>query len=118
MTLEADLKTLLDPFAAGRVYPDEAPEGVTTPYITYQQMGGKAITYTSNDTADTGNARMQINVWADTRLQASSIARQIEDAMHTSAQLQARALAGLFARRDVSTGLYGTSQDFSIWYAR
>ena len=46
---------------SSRVYPIVAPEKTDTPYITYQQVGGEAVSFLEG-VADRKNARIQINV--------------------------------------------------------
>lgn len=43
MTIETDICTALNDLVDGRVYPDVAPAGAATPYVTYQQVGGAPV---------------------------------------------------------------------------
>ncbi len=101
-----------------RVHPDDAPAGSLRPYILYSQIGGRVINPLGNDIPDQRNARMQIEVWADSRGDASALMLAIEDALRTTYVFRARPEAGMLADRDVDLGLYGALQDFSIWAAR
>lgn len=117
MAIEADLAALLRALCT-RVYPDVAPEPmVQLPYITYQQVGGQAVSFLERGLVGKRNARMQINVWHATRLDASVLAGQIEDAIKLSAAFQGEPLAAWVADHDADVKAYGTRQDFSIWYA-
>ncbi len=116
MSLEADLYTLLKGTFSNRFYPDVGPAGVAKPYGTYQQVGGEAVGFMEAAKADKKNARIQINVWATTRLAANALARAVEDLMVTTASLQATALGAPTAVYEEATQLYGTRQDFSVWF--
>lgn len=118
MTVEADIYTALQSLVSGRVYPDVAPEGVTAPYITYQQIGGKATQYLEGALPDKKNGRFQISVWATTRTSASAIVLQIEAAIVAATAFQAEAIGAPVSDRDTETNLYGAMQDFSIWSTR
>lgn len=115
MTLEAELFALLSPIVAGRVFPDVAPNGTIAPYATYQQVGGEVINYLGREVPDLHHARVQINVWCATRMQASMLARQIEDAFRTATAFQASPLGAPVSRAPEESPLYGAMQDFSIW---
>lgn len=58
----------------GRCYPDVSPDGAARQLIIYQQVGGKAVDYVEAKVADKDNARVQVHVWSNSRLEASSIA--------------------------------------------
>lgn len=118
MTVEADIFALLSPLVGGRVFPDLAPTNTTRPYITYQQIGGKVINFTNNETPDSQHGFFQINTWAATRAQATSLAKQIEDAFRGAITVTAQPEAAPTAQHEPELGLYGTIQDFSIWSVR
>lgn len=117
MSLETDLFTVLSAVCP-RVYPDVAPPGAALPYVTWQQIGGSAPTYVEAAQPDKVNGYIQINTWAATRLEANTLARQIETALVTSALVQAKPMADLMAAFDEDTELRGSMQDFDIWAAR
>lgn len=118
MTVEASLFAVLSPLFGGRVFPDVAPVKTPRPYCTYQQIGGQAINYTDNAVPDQQHGLFQINVWAATRAEAASLARQIEDALRTSSAFAARPESAPIAQHEPDLDLYGTLQDFGIWSAR
>lgn len=118
MSIEASVYSLLSPLVGARVYPDIAPNGAERPFITYQQIGGQALNPLSNAPPGKHNALMQINVWADTRLQASTLALEVEDAMRTADQFAARPQMAFISTYEPDTKLYGAIQDFSIWSDR
>jgi hypothetical protein len=116
VTVEADLFAALGPLASSRVYPDVAPAGAVKPYITYQQVGGAALAFVESAAVGKRNARFQVNVWATTRTAAAALARTVEDTLVASTTLRATPVGAMNAEHEPETGLYGTRQDFSIWY--
>jgi hypothetical protein len=115
MTIEAQVYEVLKSLAGGRIYPDVAPEGEPVPYITYQAVGGEPINFLSGEAPGKTNTRMQLNVWAATRLVASEIGAQVEDAVRAAVDLQPEVLTGRVATYDETTQYRGTMQDFSLW---
>lgn len=106
----AAIKTL----AGGRVYPDVAPSTPTRPYIVYQAVGG--VDETTFDGPDTlQNSRMQVAVWSTTRLEAVSIIQQVR-ALLTDAPVLGVPIGAPVSVYEDDTKLYGSRQDFSIWY--
>ena len=79
MSLEGTLKSLLGPLVGGRCTPDTVEDeadrirktGAAFPLIVYQQVGGTAVEYTDQTIPDKDHTRMQVVVWAKTRLEAS-----------------------------------------------
>jgi hypothetical protein len=116
MTVEAAIFVTLKALVANRVYRDLAPQTVTAlPRITFQQVGGQAINFLAG-VPSKKNAVFQINVWAATRDAAAALSRQVEDAMRGAATVQVSVNAAPVAVWEPDTELYGTRQDFSIWY--
>lgn len=115
MSIEAALFQALRGLVSGRVYPDLAPESAPRPYITYQQVGGDVVNFVEGTIPSKRNARMQINVWADTRLEASAMGGAVEDVLRTLIAFQATILGAAVSTYDDETGLRGTRQDFSLW---
>lgn len=115
MTVEADIFSALKGLVANRVYPDVAPTGAARPYVTYQQVGGEAINLLEAGAAAKRNGRFQVNCWADTRATVANLSRQVEEALATSA-LKAFVLAAPVAVYEEYGPLYGTRQDFSIYF--
>lgn len=116
MTIEAQVFTALQGLAGGRVFPDVAPGGTPVPYITYQAVGGEPINFLTGDKPGKTNARMQVNVWSASRIEASDIGAQVENALRDAKQLQTKVLAGRVATYDETTKYRGTMQDFSLWF--
>ena len=116
--LEQTLFTILGPLVGNRVFPDTAPFTTPKPYITYQQVGGDLIKPLGKSVPDKQNALVQINVWEDTRVKAKELALDIEDAIRTSELFNGQPDSGIIATNEPDLKLYGTRQDFSIWYSR
>ncbi|MCE3605822.1 DUF3168 domain-containing protein [Massilia sp. P8910] len=100
---------------AGEVFPDFAPEGTAPPYLTFQAVGGAPINFLDGGVPDKERVRVQVNVWAATRLEASSIGKQAENALRVVAGLQTTVLTGRIATFDEPTRLRGTMQDFEFF---
>lgn len=115
MTVEADIYNAMKGLVENRVYPDTAPAGAALPFIIYQQVGGEPINFLSG-VPDRRNGRFQVDVWAASRVTASGLIRQVEDTLRGSAVLNADTMTGVIATYEPETGLYGASQDFSIWF--
>lgn len=121
MTVEADifaaLKSLV-PDGSGkfRVYPDVAPAGTARPYITFQQVGGVAVNMLDGAAPGKRNGRFQVNCWADTRAAAATLSRQVEDALRAATALQVTVLGAPVSVYEEDVPLYGTRQDFSLWF--
>lgn len=117
MSLESSLYSTLSPICP-RVFPDIAPATTATPYITWQQVGGSSFVYTEGALPNKRNARIQINVWADSRMTANSICMQIEETLCASPLFTAEPAGALLAAVDDDTDLRGSMQDFYIWADR
>lgn len=115
MSLEASLFTILSPVVGGNVYPDITPEPPVFPCIIYQQVGGKAFDYVDKSLPANDNARVQLLVWAKTRLEASSLIRQARVALMSSA-LNVRTVAAAISQYHEYLALFGARQDFDVYY--
>ncbi len=117
MSLESALTGLLNTICP-RVYPDLAPAGAVTPYITWQAIGGESLRYGDNTAPDKRNTLLQINVWSKTRMEATTTIRQIEEAICASSAWQAEPSGESRSTYEPDTLLYGSAQDFDIWATR
>ena len=115
MSIETLIYDALRALVDDRVYPDIAPDDCDRPYITYQQVGGRAINFIDPTVPGKRNARVQINVWADTRLEVSTLAGAIENALRAEEALQTSVLGAAVSEYDMETKLRGSRQDFSVW---
>lgn len=114
MSLESELQTMLVAISP-KVYPDFAPAGTVAPYLTWQQVGGKAENFLGNEVPDKRNARIQINAWATTRAAANALMLQVEAAMIAASH---RPIGALLATADEDLNLRGAIQDFTVWASR
>lgn len=117
MSVESDLFNAIKALVTNRVYPDVAPVGAATPYVTYQQVGGSAVNFIDGAVPTKKNARFQINSWASTRLAAATLSRQVEDTLRPVAALQTTVLSAPVAVYEEDTKLFGMRQDFSFWHS-
>lgn len=115
MSMVTILQAALAQFAGGRVFPDIAPEDTARPYITWQQVGGEPVNFVDGAVPSKKNARVQVNVWGVTRLEVSTIAAQIEDALRGIVALQTTVLGAPISSYEPDTKLKGSMQDFSFW---
>lgn len=116
MSLEADLFALLGPLCGNRVYPDLAPHDTARPYITWQQVGGLPVNPVDNSEPGLEQARVQVNVWADTRLGASTLIHAVQAALRP-APMRGVPVAAAVSRMDELNTERGAQQDFLIWAA-
>ena len=117
MSLETDLNTLLSGICAN-VSPDYVKFGTAAPFVTWHQAGGESVAFMENTLPTIRNARIQINAWATTRIAATALMKQIEDAMIQATAFQARPVGALVAASDPDSELYGAIQDFTVWATR
>lgn len=117
MSLETQLYDTLK-VVCPRTFPDFAPTNTARPYVTYQQIGGDAVNMVDRWVPNKRNARMQINVWADTRASASTTMQAIEDALRMSTLFQAEPESAMTADFDADFPVYSAMQDFTIWADR
>lgn len=115
MAIEATLFEALGPMFGGRCYPDVAPLGTPKPYATWQQVGG--ATEDPIDGAEPGleNSRIQVNVWAGTRIEANTLMRAVASTLRPN-PIAGRPIGALVATLDDQQELRGARQDFSIWW--
>lgn len=115
MSLESDLRAALLPLAGGRVYPDATPDAPTFPLLIYQQVGGMAFDYTEGKVPDAEHARVQVTVWAKSRLEASSLARQARVRL-VEGPLRAETYGAPVSDYNEALKLYGNRTDYGIWF--
>jgi hypothetical protein len=113
------LETVLTPLlltVCDEVSPDFADFETPRPYVTYQRIGGQVIVPLDSTLPGKLNAEVQINVWADTRLAASDLMLAIQSLLIQSTTVTARPLAAPVSDFDSDIPVYGSRQDFTIWY--
>lgn len=115
MSLEAEIFNALKGIVASRVYPDLAPDGVTAPYIVYQYVGGEAVNFVTGEQPSKKNTRVQVAVWAASRVEAQALGAQVENVLRGVTTLQATVLGAPVSSYDQASKLRGALQDFSLW---
>ena len=115
MSLEATIKTLLGPLVGGRLYADITPDNPTFPLIVYQQVGGRTTEYADQTIPDKEHARVQVMVWAKSRLEASQIARAARAAIIGN-NWPAQTYAAPVSLYQEELKLYGSRTDYGVWY--
>lgn len=116
MSVEDTLYTVLGALCANRVYPLRAPPGVANPYVTHQQVGGKAINFVESALPGLRNAVFQINCWATTNAAAKALGIAAEEALVLTLALQTTVMSAAVTGDDDVTKLFYSRQDFSVWY--
>lgn len=116
MSLESTIFNALRELVDNRIFADFAPEGTARPFITYQAVGGAPINMLDGTVPDKEFTRVQVNVWAATRLEASGLGKQAENILRGVAALQTTVLTGRIATFDEVAKLRGTMQDFEFFF--
>ncbi|MFY1855244.1 DUF3168 domain-containing protein [Achromobacter xylosoxidans] len=116
MSLDSRLKNLLAPLVSGRVYPDVTPDKPEFPLIVYQGVGGQEQWYVEGKRRETRHRRVQIHVWAETRLQAEAIADQVATVLCESDFPAVESYGAPTSLYEEVIKKRGTRQDFGIWY--
>ncbi len=116
VTPEALIYDALKHLADGRVLPDFAPEGTALPFIVYQAVGGEPVNYLTGEQPDKQRVRVQVSAWSGaSRIAASELGQQVEEAIRAAANLQPEVATGRLATYDEDTKCRGTRQDFYIF---
>lgn len=118
MTVESDLYNTVKTLVSNRVFPDVAPAGTTMPYITYQQVGGDAVTFLERALPSKKHGEFQLNVWCTSRSEAAALILQIESALVLATVFQAEPKMAPIAGYSDDMNTYGYLQHFSIWSDR
>ncbi|MGO4154343.1 DUF3168 domain-containing protein [Cupriavidus sp. YAF13] len=99
----------------GRIYPGVAQAGVARPYITYVGAGGQSVNVLGDDGPVIRNARIQVNVWSDTEAEALRLMNSAI-AILVAPPIRAVSIGAPVDTPEPATKLYGSRQDFSIWF--
>jgi hypothetical protein len=114
MSPEARVRNAILSLMAGGVYFDTANLGSAKPLGIISRIGGNPVNFLGASKPSKRHVMYQINVFSESRLQADSIGRQVEDALVS--QLKGYVEGGMESTYDDTTNLYGTRQDFSFWF--
>jgi hypothetical protein len=106
--------------AADRVYTEVLPQGPVVPAVVFTEVAGDEDVALDGPTG-ARSRRVQIDAWAKTRAEATSLGLAAKAALSGHAGAAAGLdLQGVFllAERwdfDAETSLYRTSQDYEVW---
>lgn len=114
MSPEAQIRNAILPLLSGGVYFDTANIGASRPLAIISRIGGAPVNFLEATKPSKRHIMYQINVFAESRLQADSIGRQVEDALVS--QLKGYVEGGMDSTYDDTANIYGTRQDFSFWF--
>jgi hypothetical protein len=112
--LEVLMAEVLGTLVGSRVFPDTAPANTLLPFVIYQKVGGIDPVFADGTLPDKENARVQVQVWARKRTEASAMMRQVKAALCAAPALAVPLGADVARNED---GFFGAQQDFSIWYS-
>lgn len=96
------------------LYVTVAPEGVPTPYVVWQQTGGRDMSTAENELL-MRHARIQISVWAKSPQQAAGLREQIETALRPHAWPTFQPSAAHHMTYETDTKLHGAQQVWEVW---
>lgn len=117
MTLEDKLTALLRTVCP-RTWSDFAPVNTVRPYLTYQQIGGEAVTFIDSTQPSKENATIQISIWADSRPDAKALIKQVEAVLVAAVDPQCEPLSAASNDFDADMPRYSSRQDWSVWADR
>ena len=116
-TLEDTLFAALTALCAN-VYPDVAPDGVSTPYIVIHHLAAAPLQYADNTLPADRRANVQLNVWHESAAQCITLLSSVEAALVAHSVLQARVLNTPVSEYDPTTKRRARKQDFEVWAPR
>lgn len=98
------------------VYPDEAPQEATPPFVIYTLIGGHDEMSLEGD--DGLRRRLvQVDVWAKRREMASNLMEGVRSQMLAATAFSVAAMEETGAPRfDFESKLFRSSYEFAIWY--
>ena len=118
MTIEASIYSELKSLVSNRCFPDFAPLGTIRPFITFEQVGGDALSYLDGTLPDKKNGRFEIGVYADSRASCAAIALQVESVMAAATVFQASAIHAPISDYASDVLIYSSTQNFSVFSTR
>ena len=114
MTPHEQIFSVLGDLAGGRVFPGIADPDTPTPYVTFQVIGGPPTHFVTGEAPPRRLARVQINVWASTSIEAFEVAAQVEDSLRAETALQMEVLTNAGDTYDELTAYRGAMQEFQL----
>ena len=118
MTVESDLFGLLKGLVSNRCFPDFAPLGTVRPFITFEQVGGEALSFLDGTLPDKKHGRFEISVYADSRSACAAVALQVESVMAAATVFQSMAIHAPISDYADEVKIYSSTQNFSIYSTR
>ena len=116
MTLEEHMHNVTSSLIA--IHADIAPHGTPLPYGTYQIIDGQSVVFVDKSTPDKKHAYVQINIYAESALEASNLIAQVEKRLLETKDFNASPInaARSIISDDPDAKIKGRMQDFTIWY--
>ena len=111
--IQQDIFTALAAVAAGRVFPNIAPNNVPKPYVVYARISS-APENTMADGAPVKNTRLQVDCFDTTYAAAVALAEAVKSAMKNSAITHLLLLEQ--DQFEPEALLHRVILDFSIWH--
>jgi hypothetical protein len=118
MTVESDLFGLIKGLVGNRCFPDFAPLGTIRPFLTFEQVGGEALSFIDGSLPDKKHGRFEIGVYADSRASCAAVALQVEAAMAAATVFQASAIHAPISDYASEVKIYSSTQNFSVFSTR
>lgn len=115
MTPHEQILAAIGHLADGLVFAGIADEETPTPYVTFYIVGGAPINFVTGEKPAKRFARVQVNVWAGTSIEAFRVAGEVEDALRAAAHLQTEVLTNAGDDYDELTKDYGAMQEFMLF---
>lgn len=115
MIAEQVIVSALGGLAGVAVYPDVAPGKTPAPWVTYQAVGGPDTANLDGTAKMLRSSRMQVTVWADTRMGAALLMENCYQAL-VNPTVKAVPIGSPVSIYEDDTLLYGSRLDFSIKY--
>ncbi len=114
LVADADVIALVgngDSPVTGRIYPQEAPEDITKPYVVYSVITStNPQTFSGLSTLE--NARVQVDVYADTYGGSRVLMGHVKDAIDENMAVGEVFWNSVFEQ---NTDIHRQSMDFSLW---
>lgn len=111
---EAQIRNVILPYVSGGVFYDAADISTAPPFIVINEIGGQSVNFLDAGMPSKRQILFEVNVFARSRLEANTIARQVEAQLRS--QLKAVVESELVTGYDDMSKLSGTRQDFSVWF--
>jgi hypothetical protein len=107
----------LSQLVGARVYADVAKQGVSRPYVVWQEISTTEVNDLSGsaETSGTHNYRIQVTFWAVDATRAREGNKQVKLAMIAASGIKSLAIDTRALPYEPDTKLHGMQTDFSVW---